>query len=353
MESNFYQGNFAISPDKTKLLVYDYEEEGDVEGVRGLTNKVRLRVFDSQLKLIWEREVNLAPQGTVKRVMVIKKMRLSDQGEVAILTDFFRNADQRSYDLKKVTADPTLFFVGQEPQQFMRFTPNLGDLFFNELDFNYDSQGNIFWFGLYSKQRYYQQKGYFFIKINAQRSKILVKHRQDFPDSLVMQLRTKRRIQPDAEAMHYRLASWKITQDSGIVFGIERQPPGMNAKVHDLMIIRLNADGQIRWQHFIEKYADFPESQRSFLSHFLALENDQTYILCNQGIYTDNYAFALKIDPQGRLKRKRLFNYDGQVELLCPSLSYVLPQERLFLILQSRFFRNYSFGVLDLKTFFE
>jgi hypothetical protein len=73
LKSAFYRGNFVLSPDRSKLLVYDWEEEGDIEEVKGLTNEIMLRVYDNQFNLLWSRKVYLAPNSSGKRVMSINE----------------------------------------------------------------------------------------------------------------------------------------------------------------------------------------------------------------------------------------------------------------------------------------
>ena len=209
MTSNFYRGNFAVSPDRSKILVYDYEEEGDISGVNGLTNEVTLRVFDASFNKLWQRKVNLSPSGSPKRMVAIKKLRINNQGDVALLTDVFR--DHRSYSLRKTTADPTLYFVGKKKEDYALFKPNLGDYFFNQLNFTFDTDGNILWFGFFSKQRYYQQSGVFFIKINNKRTKILAKKIHHFTSEQIAELLNRKKVGKNAEGRSYKMTHWRLT----------------------------------------------------------------------------------------------------------------------------------------------
>ena len=346
MESPYYKGNFAISPDKTKLLVYDYEEDGDIEGVEGLTNKINLRVYNRDFELIWERKLNLSP--SAKRMVAIKRLRLSNAGEVAILSDVFKDEQQRSYTMRYPTTIPTLFFVGERPEHFLQFSPDLeGQRFYGESDFNYDLEGNLFWFGFYSEQRYYQQKGYFFIKINAERSRILVKNQVPFSDSLISLMRERKRIKAGLEALHFKLCQWRILEDGAMVFSAERQPPGQNFKTHNLILIRLDAKGELVQSHHLDKYADHSPSLKPFMSHYFWLKGQDVYLVYNTGLHNGARAVLLRFDALGQVKRRKLLDYSAQLDLLCPNLTEPLAGGRAFLILQSRYFRQYSFGILD------
>jgi hypothetical protein len=354
MESNLYRGNFVLSPDQTKLLVYDYEEEGDIEEVRGLTNTINLRVFDTDFNLLWKRKVQLAPTPSGKRLIAIKKLRVSNDGEVAILTDFFR--DKRSYSLKMVTADPTLFFVGKDPKHFLRFKPDLGDRFYNEIDFMFDQKGNIYWFGFYSNRKYYQQAGSFFIKINADRSRILEKKIQPFSADLLKALLGRKRLpRKHPEARSFKLVQFRLANNGDLVISAEHQPYGVsNFKSHDLLVMRLDPSGEIRWAKHIFKYNSFPDRYKAFLSHYMQLHQDKIYLLFNRGIYKDSgKAVIIELDDKGNTREKEVFTYRQQTELICPTLSYPLPNGRIFINLQSRFFKYYSFGILDLPLLFK
>lgn len=354
MESNLYRGNFVLSPDRSKLLVYDYEEEGDIDEIRGLTNIINVRVFDTNFKLLWKRKVKLAPNPSGKRLITIKKLRVSNEGEVAILSDFFR--DKRSYSLKTVTADPTLFFIGQDPKHFMRFKPDLGDRFYNQIDFMFDQDGNIYWFGFYSKRKYYQQAGSFFIKINASRTKVLEKKIQPFKEDLLKALWDRKRLtKRHQEIRNFKLVQFRLAQNGDLVISAEHQPYGVsNFKSHDLLLMRLTSSGDIRWTKHVFKYNSFPDKYKALLSHYMYLKGDKIYLLFNRGIYKDSgKAVALQVDLSGQIIEKEIFKYNQQTEVICPSLSSPLPEGKVFLNLESRFFKYYSFGILDLPKLFE
>lgn len=352
MQSNYYRGNFAVSPDRSKILVYDYEEEGDIEGVAGLTNKITVRVFDGSFKKLWKRTVNLSPDGGAKRMVAIKKLRVNNKGEVAILTDIFRN--HRSYALRKVTADPTLFFVGRQKKNFALFKPNLGDYFFNQINFTFDTEGNILWFGFYSKQKYYQQCGVFFIKINNTRTKVLVKKQHEFTSEQIAELLNKKRVGSKAEARSYKLIHWRLTQAGGIVLSAEQQPASSyNFRSNDILALQFNPDGEIDWFKHVYKVGEQPRKQKVFLSHYLFAKNNTTYLLYNQGLYSDGYAAAVKIDSSGKSTTRRFYTYERQQELFCPLLSFRLKSPQVFLCLQDRYFSNYRFALLDFEKLFQ
>lgn len=352
MQSNFYRGNFAVSPDRSKILVYDYEEEGDIDDVKGLTNQVRLRVFDSNFKPLWKRTVNLSPDGGAKRTVSIKKLRVNNIGEVAILTDIFR--EQRSYSLRKVTADPTLFFVGKEKNNFALFKPNLGNYFFNQINFTFDTEGNILWFGFYSKQKYYQQSGAFFIKINNKRTKVLVKKQHDFTSEQIAQLLNRQRVSSKAEARSYKLTHWRLTKEGGIVLSAEQQPSSSyNFRSNDILALQFTPEGDIQWFKHIYKTGEISRRQKVLLSHYLFARNGNTYILYNTGLYSDGYANAVKITPDGNSKERKFYTYDNQQELFCPLLSFRLKSPKVFLCFQDRFFSSYRFGLLDIDQLFQ
>lgn len=351
MVSNYYRGNFAVSPDRSKVLVYDYEEEGDIDDVSGLTNEIRVRVFDSNLRLLWNRTVNLSPDGGAKRTVAIKKLRVNNQGEVAILTDVFR--DNRSYSLKKVTADPTLFFVGKERNNFSLFKPNLGEFFFNQINFTFDTEGNILWFGFYSKQKYYQQRGFFFIKINKERTKVLIKKRHEFTNDQIAQLLNRKKVNEKAEARAYKLIHWRLTQEGGVVLSAEQQPStSYNFRSNDILALRIDPEGEIQWFKHVYKHGEQPRRQKVFLSHYLFARGEDTYLLFNQGLYSDGYAKAVKIDQEGQSKQRKFYTYETQQELFCPLLSFRLKSPQVFLCLQDRFFSNYRFALLDIQKLF-
>ncbi len=354
MESNYYRGNFAISPDRSKILLYDYEEKGDIEELAGLTNVVTLRVFDNQFRPLWKRRVDLAPNATAQRMVVLKKFRINNQGTVAILTDVFRPDMPRTYLGKTVNADPTLFFVGKAEDEFLRYTPQLGDYFYSQLDFAFDRRGHIHWVGCYSTERYHYQGGIFYIQLNAACSRVLVKKRHAFSPELIAATLDKRKISEKQRLRDFVLASWRIhPQTHELTIALERQPPTTyNFKAHQLLIMRLDTLGDLRWAQPLQKWGDVGEGSATFLSHYLCVQGNYAYVLYNDGIYENNRAFVARFDSIGTMQRRTLFRYDEQQDLLCPRLSYPV-EEQIFVCLQSRFFRQHRFGLVDLRTLFE
>ncbi len=352
LKSPYYRGNFVLSPDRTKLLVYDWEEQGDIEEVKGLTNEITLRVFDNQFNLIWSKKVNLAPNPSGKRVMSIKKLRVSNNGEVAILTDYFRN--HRSYTLKEVTADPTLFFVGKKASEFSRLTPNLGNLFFNELDFLYDHEGNIVWFGFYSNRKYHLQSGYFYIKINAERNKILSKKINAFDTELLKSVLKTKKLPKNPELRNFEIEHFRMAENGDLILSTEQKPYGVsNFKSHDIIVFRFDSKGQLIWAKHIFKYNSYPHSLKVFLGHYLQLDGENIYLLFNQGIYTETgKAQAVKIDLKGNVTSKLIFKYLNQENVICPSHSTPLSEGKCFLSLQSHFFKYHQVGILDFRKLF-
>ena len=352
MTSNYYRGNFAVSPDNSKILVYDYEEDGDIDQIRGLTNKIKLRVFNSEFKMLWNRTVNLSPDGGATRKVSIKKLRVNNKGEVAILTDIFR--DHRSYSLRTVTADPTLFFVGKQKSDFSLFKPNLGDYFFNQINFTFDTKGNILWFGFYSNQKYYQQAGVFYIKINSERTKVLIKKQHKFSEKLIAELINKKRIKQKMEARSYKLVHWQLTEDGGVVLSAEMQPSSSyNFRSNYILALRFSSDGEIQWTNHIFKNGNQPRKQKVFLSHYLFTQSDNSYLFFNKGLYSDGYASAIQIDSMGNKKQRKFYTYQNQQELFCPLLSFKLTDTNIFLCLQDRYFSSYKFALLDFKKLFD
>ena len=353
MKSNYYKADFAISPDKSKILVYEYEELGDIEGVRALTNSVKLSVYDINFNILWKRTIDLAPEATLNRLVALKKLRLSNEGKVGILTDIFKSAEIRTYESKRPTANPTLFFVGEQVNDFMRFTPNLGDYCYNQMDFTFDNIGDISWFGCYSAQRYYQQKGFFYIKVNKERTKVLAKQQTNFSADLVAQTLNKK-ASVGRELRNFVLAAWRMLPDkSGFVFNLENRPSSTyNFKSHEVLSICINNDGTLRWAVPIRKWGNVAQNYEMFLSHYLTVINKDVYLVYNNGVNAENQAVAVRIDSSGRKTEKLIYRYDRQENLICPRLSYPIGEGKIFLCLQSRYFNQYSFTILDLPALF-
>ena len=283
MESNAFKGDLVLSPDRSKFLVFSYEEEGDDQQISGLSNTITLRVFDKNFVPLWERIVNLSPDGKLKRKVAIKKLRINNKGQVLILADIFTGA--RSYESRKVNTAPTLFFIAQSPKAISRFTPDLGKLFFKELDVSYDQEGNIIWFGFYSRKRYYMQSGIFFIKIKADLSRVLTKEKYDFSPSLIAKMMNKRKVSEKREALHFKFVQYHLTSDSGLIVTAEQQPQGgLFYKSKNILALRFNSLGGVKWKKVIKKHSVEQYKLKPFLSHHSFLVSDSLHVIFNNGV---------------------------------------------------------------------
>ena len=81
--------------------------------------------------------------------------------------------------------------------------------------------------------------------------------------------------------------------------------------------------------------------------------NNNIYFLYNRGLYSDGYATIARIDSTGNIENRKFYNYQNQVELVCPQLSYQLRTPQLFICLQDRYFSNYRFALLDFEKLFQ
>lgn len=344
LKAPLYKGNLSISEDHSKIVVFDYEEEGDVEGVEGLTEEIRLRVFDKHFHLLWSRKVDLTTHSAGRRMIAVQKVKVNNSGEVAILTDQFRTI--RSYQLKEVSCDPTLFFIGSEKNQILKFTPQLGDFFFNQSDIQFDKNNNLLWLGCFSEEKYHQQKGYYFIKIAADKSKVLERKIVPFAKEDLEILCSKK----TKEADHLKLIHFKINEQDEIILSFERQPYSTHfLKSHSLYILSILPNGNLKWAHPHYKYNSFKYSLQPFLSHYVINSSNYTHILFNQGLYKEGgKACLLTIEKEGKARQTTLFEYQNQETILCPLQSFQLSENKVLLSFQSEFFNKFQFGILDL-----
>ena len=182
----------------------------------------------------------------------------------------------------------------------------------------------------------------------------MVKQQHAFTSEQIAELLNKKRVGTKAEARSYKLIHWRLTPEGGIVLSAEQQPSSSyNFRSNDILALQFSPDGEIDWFKHVYKVGEQPRKQKVFLSHYLFAKNNNTYLLYNQGLYSDGYAAAIKIDPSGKSTTRRFYTYERQQELFCPLLSFRLKSPQVFLCLQDRYFSSYRFALLDFETLFQ
>lgn len=352
LKENIFRGNFAISPDKSKLLLYHYTEDDEL-GIRGLTDEVELLVFDADLKLLWKRKVNLSPENYGKKIVVLKKFRINNQGSIGILTTIFKSENKRTYKSNTPTDIPSFFFVGRAENEFIHFKPTLPDYFFNEIDFAFDKENNIHLLGQYSTQAYMYQGGYIYMKLNATCTKVLAKTVTPYTAEFMKAAWGKNRLKYN-ELVDFYLTSWRIIAETNeIVFTLERRSPSaISLKYQQVIVGKLDEKGQLLWINTIYKNTQEAEKYEAFLSHYMVPKENKVYVLYNSGIYDSNKAVIVQIDEKGNMREKPLFLNRNRETILCPILTQVVG-DKLLLTMQSTYFSVYNFGLLDLEAFFQ
>ena len=351
LKDNLYRGNFAVSPDQSKLLLYHYTEDGELN-IKGLANEIELLVFNDKLELLWKKKVHLSPETHSKQMTLIRKLRVNNQGSVGIFAYMFIDEKARTFKSKTPTVKPTLFFVGRGENEFLKFQPKLEDYFFSEMDFAFDKENNIQWFGQVSQISYEHSGGYFYMKMNANCTKVLAKNIV-FYNADFLKKALGRKAKKQRELTDYYLSAWRTDlQEETVIFTLERRPyASLTLKYNEVIVGKLDKKGVLLWLNIIPKYAQEQDRFEPFLSHYMWAKGDKVYILYNSGLYASNKAIALEIDALGNMREKTIFLNRNRETILCPSLTTVL-EDKLLICMQSPYFTTYNFGLLDLQALF-
>lgn len=342
ISADIFEVDIALSPDKSKLLLYSYTAENKYGDITNLSDYLRLQVWNADLQPLWEREVNLAPKEADKKRVAIKKAAVDNQAQVVVLTDVFR--DIRSYRGKTVTADPNLYFVGPQKEQFGRYQPDFGDYFYNQMDFTFDESGQLYWVGFYSNRRYHLQDGLFFVKINAERNKVLFKTRQPFGDSLKAKMLSDKQVERGVELRNFEMRHLLLDSEGRLSISAEQHTGN---SIRDILLFRLKPDGFVDWAHHFPQLGGYPPRELLFRRHYIFQRGDTVHLLYNQGTYGPDQLRHCWIAPNGRLSTVDLWDNQKAGGVLAPERIRPLTDGRLFFILQSRFFKYYRYVIWD------
>lgn len=140
----------------------------------------------------------------------------------------------------------------------------MGDIvpyFYNQMDFTFDEAGQLYWFGFYCNRRYHLQDGLFFVKINAQRSKVLFKTREPFSDSLKVNMLSDKQVERGVELRSFELLPILLDKKGRLTISTEQR---IGVNIRDILIFRLQPDGFISWSQHIPQLGGYPLREKLF-----------------------------------------------------------------------------------------
>ena len=306
--------DFRFAPDSSRLLVYNQLPQRRQEPER-----FHLRVFDDQMDMQWEREVEMPFRDDAFRV---EEYRVDREGNVYLLGVLFRDGSrvrrggQPTYQYILLVFPPT----GNEAQQ-IEIDP--GDYFITDLTFRTARNGDIICSGFYSLKGTYSIKGTCFFRITGNTLEVVQADLEAFQFDFVSEFLSERRAERASqeaevdrpELFNYRLDELILRSDGGALLVAEQYftrtfysydwrgaPIVRNYYYYnDIIVVNISPAGSIEWACRVPKRQETVDDGGFYSSYSMAVVRDRLFFL-----YNDNPRNFETERTAGRI-----YNYNG------------------------------------------
>ncbi|MFZ6050388.1 hypothetical protein [Halocola ammonii] len=309
--------DFDISEDESKILIFKHIPNADRE-----PEKYSFQVFDSQLNQLWEDEVQLNYSEELFEVLDI---RTTNSGDVFVMGKEFEDRKaKRKEDETQHTFHLLKYNSGGNKAK--DFEIEVGEKFVTDIQFAVRDNEDIIVSGFYSTVDNTMINGTFFITIDGETQKVKTSSLKAFDEDFItegMTLREEKKAKRKAERKDedlglsnfdirefiiYPDGSIKILAEQYFETTVTSTSSGADGMVtttsytqfnyENIIIISVNADGDIEWNALVEKEQIAVVPGGRFL-HVMPKENGDIRLFYN--LEMDDY---LDRGQMGDLKRK-------------------------------------------------
>ena len=359
-----------ISPDGSKLLVYYQTPYEDAQG-----EKIGLKVFDADMQIIWEGEVDLPytdPFYVTERVSVMN--------DGTALVSGIRNRTEHNPGRYPYKYELLLYKNAQEAPLVIEAEYN--DWFLRDMQIGVAKDGNIMCSGFYAKPNASLICGAYYIKYDRNTGAVMHQSHKEFDEGFMASYRFDKDENKGYTFENgagnimwtYILSDITLRDDGSAVliaeqyFTISYSESSGNSTYtvteytyNDVFVVNMNSTGDIDWVQKIPK-RQFTRQGYLYSSYGFIIEQDKLYLIYNdnaknleleEGKDPKNFdgkkshrVVLCTIDPNGGLEREVLLSDDEAEVLIAPTASIQI-DDQWFIYGQEK--KNYRFGRLDFK----
>lgn len=339
--SDYGNYDYSLSRDSSKLIVYynlPFEEDEP--------EKFGFHVFDMNMEEIWSRNIELPYSDELFRII---SHRLDNYGNVHVLG---KKYEKKAKDTRKgeVNYKHHILSYYDNQSNMKEYIVDVPGKYLNEMQIEVDDDRELICAGFYSNVSSNGVDGTFFLKIDSQSKKLIVKNFKEFDqDFLTQNLTVKEEKKAakkaakgkDTEMFNYDLDKIILKDDGGVTligeqyFVRVKTTTSTNASGHtttktryyyyynDIIVVDIDSKGDILWAEKIAKRQRTIDDNGFFSSYVLSISNNKLYFVFNdhpENLYgnksgkyetfrggKDALIVLVEMDDRGKQTREALF----------------------------------------------
>lgn len=356
------QGKFDVrlSSDSSKVLVHF-----DLPYQKGQPELFALKVFDTNFKELWRKEVSLPYRD---KYFEVKDYSLSNNGDVFVIG--YAKPDRSKGEKRKRKESNEfykIFKVSSNVDDFVEYDLSLDDKFIDDLGIRTDLGENLIGIaGLYSEKKRNLAGGSFFITLEQSSFELKTKNFREFTTEFRANFMSERKAKKGRDISNFVFRNFIRRKDGGAVIVAERYfvvtttSTIMHANggssmqttttyhYNNIMVLNINPDGTIEWASQIPKYQSVGFSIPLYVSYMVLVDEDRLHFIYNDhrknlerkakgkdiksmGSLKKSVAVISTVDANGEVSYDQLFSNKDFNAILDPSRSYQIDDSEVII----------------------
>jgi hypothetical protein len=375
---------YTISNDEKRILIYyNLPQERDEN------EKFSYHILDKDLNLLWEKKITLPYENELFSVV---DYDIQENGDLYLLSKIFKDK-AKAIRKGKPNYQYQIIAYTDQGENKIEYPVNLEDKFLIDMKIAIHLDGDIICGGFYSDNGTTTISGSYFLKIDESTKSIVSKSFKEFELDFITQNMTdkdKRRTQKrkakgkEVDLFQYGLEDIVLKEDGGAILIGEQYfvrvvtttdgQGNVSTSYHyfynDILVLNINADGEIEWAEKIAKRQHTVNDGGYFSSYALAITGDKINFIFNdnaknlasskmtrgkaKGVvyeFTKNnrtsVAVLVQIDGDGRQVKEALFNAKDSKLLIRPKVAEQVSDYDMVIYGQKR--KTERFGKITFK----
>lgn len=307
---NYGRFDFALSPDSSKLVLFAMPAEDKKSDV----DIIDIRVFDSDLDLMWERQIRLPYRD---ELLSLWRYEVDNDGNVFVLgrlitkqRKIIKKGDPPNYEFR-------IFGLYPDTEEILDYAVDSQGKFLLHPKLRTNANGEVLCAWLYSSVGSRSSEGTFLLKMNGRTGEVEIKDFRKYDIDLLTQNNTEKRAKKirkdaekgkDVELFEYELDHFHLKENGEMILVGEQYYTTTTASssdrsststtivynYNDILVLSLDAEGKPKWAQRI------PKNQRGYgayyYSYIFAPVGDDLYFIYNDNPGNFNYPGHGKIE---------------------------------------------------------
>lgn len=359
---------FELAADSSAFLIHH-----EFPFIRNSAESFSFKVYKTDLSLLWEKDLDL-PYG--EEAFEITDYNLDANGNVFLLSGSTQKKQKNPRILEGLRKKKyVLLSYDWKANKLTEFDVSLKDKWIIAVTSGIGPTGDICIGGFYSNNQYFTIAGTFFFSLDTQSKSVKAKGLMAFDKEFLSKFMSEKRVGKGKELPNFYFDHLILHKDGSALMVAEQfdvtqrytQDPSTGRQIvtnyynyDDIIAIKVNPNGSIKWATRIPKEQSTTEDLSNYSSYALAEVGDDVHFFFNdnglnfslllEDPESDLYSFTnikksvaahVALNADGLTQRRRLFSHKETETVLRPQL-YIKDSNGL--IFYAQFRRDYRFG---------